>query len=207
MRRRRKVMRCGRKAAHCTTRQSECSLPTGESKTHHSANRKISRSRICLSDERRAGEIQRQGHRGMACVTAPLQIEAQPTRDTRRPATVDALALALLRALPAPFAARLCGGGDSLGRSSVKRRLAPMRAMHGLRKQRRDAPASKLGGRACRISAVSRIGRKSLAACISRRALNLPIRPWHDAGKREPEHTKHAARSCRRCSSPPTRCL
>jgi hypothetical protein len=36
--------------------------------------------------------------------------------------------------------------------------------MHGLWQQRRDAPASKLGRRASRISAISRIGASGMAA-------------------------------------------
>jgi hypothetical protein len=93
----------------------------------------------------------------MAGIATALQIQAEPeddaAADTGRSAAVDAVAMALLRALPASFAARLCCGGDSLGRYGVKRRAARPSAMHGLWQQRCDAPASKLGGRASRISA------------------------------------------------------
>ena len=98
----------------------------------------------------------------MARIATALQIQAEPVgdaaADTGRSAAVDAVAMALLRALPASFAARLCRGGDSLGRNGVKRRVARASAMHGLWQQRRDAPASKLGRRASRISAISQIG-------------------------------------------------
>ena len=97
----------------------------------------------------------------MAGIATALQIQAEPVddaaADTGRSAAVDAVAMALLRALPASFVACLCGGGDSLGLYGVKRRAARASAMHGLRQQRRDAPASKLGRRASRILAISRI--------------------------------------------------
>ena len=86
----------------------------------------------------------------MARVATPLQIQAGPAgdaaADTGRPAAVDALAVALLRALPAPFAARLRGGSDSLGTCGVKRRAPRAGAVHGLWQQRCNAPASKLEG-------------------------------------------------------------
>lgn len=169
-------------------------------------NRNISRRRLCLPDERRAGAVQRQGYDAMARVAASLQVQARPTGDTWRPAAGNALAVAQLRALSASFAARPRGDGDLLGCSGVKRHAASTRAMHGLRKKRRYAPAFKLGRRVRRISAVSRKGRRSRAASVSRRGLSLPIHRWRDAGNRDLERTKHVARSCRRCSSPPGRC-
>jgi hypothetical protein len=70
--------------------------------------------------------------------------------------------------------------------------------MHGLWQQRRCAPASKLGRRASRISAISRIGifpdrhvrdggrsvalpPRTAATRTSRPGLNLPTRLSHDA--------------------------
>jgi hypothetical protein len=49
-------------------------------------------------------------------------------------------------------------GGHPLGWDGINRCAARAGALHGLRPQRRYTPASKLGGRTRRISAVSRIG-------------------------------------------------
>jgi hypothetical protein len=155
-------------------------------------DRKISRTRLCSAHERRAGEIQRQGFGPMDRVAAPLQVEvaARPAGDLGRPAALDAMGLAVVRALSAPFTAGLRRRGDSLGHCRVKRRAARAGTLHGLRQQGRHPPASKLGGRACRISAVSRIG-AAVTRCqsravpelsrLNRQGLSLRMRPSRGA--------------------------
>lgn len=92
----------------------------------------------------------------MGRIAAPLQVQARATGDTRRPATNDAMGVAVVRAVPASFTARLCRGGDPVGRKRIKRRATRVRAVHGLWTQGRNAAASKLGRRACRIRTVPR---------------------------------------------------
>ncbi len=154
------------------------------------ANRKISRARLWSADERRAGEIQRQGSGPVDRIAAPPQVEVGPAGDLGRSAALDAMDLAVVRALLAPFAACLCRRGDSLGRCRVERCAARAGPLYGLRQQGCDPPASKLGGRACRISAVSRIG-AAVTCCqsrsvselsrLNRLGLRLPMRPSRGA--------------------------
>jgi hypothetical protein len=81
----------------------------------------------------------------MARFAAPLQVQAVPAGDARRFAAVDTVGVALVRTVPASFAARLCRGCDPMGRRHIKRCAARAGAMHGLRTERGNAPASELG--------------------------------------------------------------
>ena len=169
-------------------------------------NRNISRRRLCLPDERRAGAVQRQGYDAMARVAASLQVQARPTGDTWRPAAGNALAVAQLRALSASFAARPRGDGDLLGAAASSDMLRQRARCTACGKKGATLQHSSWEGEYVGFQPFPGKAARSGAASVSRRGLSLPIHRWRDAGNRDLERTKHVARSCRRCSSPPGRC-
>jgi hypothetical protein len=73
----------------------------------------------------------------------------------KTPKGVDPVAVAELRALPAPLAAGVCGHGHPLGRQRIERRAARARTLHALRPQGRDDPASGVGRFRRRLFAVA----------------------------------------------------
>ena len=81
----------------------------------------------------------------MGLIAEVEQAIVGPAGDTRRPAAVDAMGVALVRAVPASLSARLCRGRNPLGRKCIERRAAPASAVHGLRTQGRYAVAIRVG--------------------------------------------------------------
>jgi len=81
------------------------------------------------------------------CRKPPNEARHGSTDDARRPAPRDTVAMALLRKMPAPLAARLRRACDPVGRWHFQRQAEAICALHRVRPQRGDHSASGLGRR------------------------------------------------------------